>query len=130
VTVTAIQSGVPGHDKGTATIRLRLGTLRDDRPGWRAWDRAAVGPYEIICRACGDDPARNYAEVPPEILDIRGNYVTLREARDALAKHTGQALTGDPPIMPGIPQATGKAFTSWQPGHDDLPPPREAGRTR
>jgi hypothetical protein len=121
---------VPGHDKGPATIRLRLGTLRDDRPGWRAWDRAAVGPYEIICRACGDDPALNYAEVPPEIQDIRGNYVTLREARDAMVKHTGQAPTGIPPVMPGAPEATGNALTSRRPGDDDLPPPRGTGRTR
>jgi hypothetical protein len=78
----AVRSGVPGHDQGAAAIRLRLGD--------RDWDWATIGPYEVICSACGDDPALNYNEVPPEIQDIRGNHVTLHEAQEALAKHTGQ----------------------------------------
>ncbi len=88
----AVRSGVPGHDRGTARIRLRLGTLHDNPPGGRAWDWATIGPYEIICPACGDNPALNYAEVPLEIQDIRGNHVTLHEAQAALAKHTGRSL--------------------------------------
>jgi hypothetical protein len=85
----AVSSGVPGHDQGAATIRLRLGTLHVTPPGDREWDWAVIGPYEVICPACGDDPSLNYSEVPPEIQDIRGNHVTLQEARAALAQHTG-----------------------------------------
>jgi hypothetical protein len=88
----AVRSGMPGHDRGTARIRLRLGTLHDTPAGDRSWDWAAVGPYEIICPACGDDPTLNYGEVPLELQDIRGNHVTLHEARAALAKHTGNIL--------------------------------------
>jgi hypothetical protein len=86
----AVRAGVPGHDQGAARIRLRLGMLCDTPLGDRDWDWATIGPYEVICPACGDDPGLNYSEVPPEIQDIRGNHVTLHEARSALAKHTGQ----------------------------------------
>lgn len=90
--MVAVQSGVPGHDRDTAIIRLRLGALHDDPRAGRIWDWASIGPYEIICSACGDDAALNYAEVPPEIQDVRGNHVSLREARAALAKHTGKIV--------------------------------------
>jgi hypothetical protein len=85
--MTATRSGVLGHDKGAATIRLRLGTLRDDPPHSRVWDWTSIGPYEVICLACGDDASLNYSEVPPEIQAIRGNHVTAEDARAALTEH-------------------------------------------
>jgi hypothetical protein len=70
-------------------VRLRLGTLRGDPSMGRVWDWASIGPYEVICPACGDDPSLNYSEVPPEIQEIRGNHAAIEDARAALAKHIG-----------------------------------------
>jgi hypothetical protein len=53
----------------------------------RVWDWASIGPYEVVCLACGDDASLNYSEVPPEIQGIRGNHVTAEDARAALAEH-------------------------------------------
>jgi len=30
--------------------------------------------FEIICRDCGDDPSRDYNNVPPRLQRIRGPY--------------------------------------------------------
>jgi hypothetical protein len=81
--------GVPGHDRGTASARIRLGVLVDSPTVGRAWDRSSEGPWEVICVACGDDPSRNYDEVPPEVQAIRGPYSTDHGARVALAEHIG-----------------------------------------
>lgn len=85
--MVAFQSGGPGHDDGTAAIRLRLGTLRETSSGGRAWDWTSIGPYEVICLSCGDDASLNYTEVPLEIRFIRGRHVTEEGARLALAEH-------------------------------------------
>jgi hypothetical protein len=85
--MTTVHTGVPGHDDGTVRIRLRRGTLHDDPKLGRVWDYASVGPYELICQACGDDPSLNYGEVSPWLQEIRGNYWTADQARGALARH-------------------------------------------
>lgn len=71
-------------------------SLADNPPGSRAWDWATIGPYEIICPACGDNPALNYAEVPLEIQDIRGNHVTLHEARQPSPSTPAEARDHQP----------------------------------
>jgi hypothetical protein len=30
--------------------------------------------YEVICRLCGDDPSRDYRDVPPRLQRLRGPY--------------------------------------------------------
>lgn len=85
-----ISHGVPGHDNGTASVRLRMGELKDDPAGGPgAWDLASIGPYEVICPACGDNPDLNYSEVSPELQALRGNYATSADALEALAVHIG-----------------------------------------
>jgi hypothetical protein len=85
--MTTLQSRVPGHGRATARIRLRLGILLDDPKRGRVWDRSSVGPYELICEACGDDVNLNYGEVAPHIQEIRGSYLYAEEARASLARH-------------------------------------------
>ncbi len=71
---------------------VRLAVLQDNPSAGRVWDNTSTGPYEVICPACGDDPGRNYSEVPPEIQAIRGNYASIEDARAALAEHIGLQL--------------------------------------
>ena len=51
--MTTVRSGVPGHDDGTAFVRLRRGKLADGPSGQRVWDITAEGPYEIVCPGVG-----------------------------------------------------------------------------
>jgi hypothetical protein len=87
--MTAIRSGVPGHDDGTAFIRLRRGKLADGPPGQRVWDNTTQGPYEIVCPGCGDDPSRDWSEISAELRGIRGIYATKEGAEAALMDHIG-----------------------------------------
>jgi hypothetical protein len=34
----------------------------------------AYDAYEVICRACGDDPGKDYGQVPPRLQRLRGPY--------------------------------------------------------
>lgn len=61
--MTTVRSGVPGHDDGTAFVRLRWGKLVDDPSGQRVWDKTTEGPYEIVCPGCGEDPSRDWSEI-------------------------------------------------------------------
>ncbi len=70
--MTTIRSGVPGHDDGTAFVRLRRGKLADGPSGQREWDNTTEGPYEIVCPGCGDDPSRDGSEISGELRRIRG----------------------------------------------------------
>ena len=67
---------MPGHDDGTAFVRLRRGKLVD-------------GPYEIVCPGCGDDPDRDWSEISEELRRIRGRYATKAGAEAALMDHIG-----------------------------------------
>ena len=42
--MTTVRSGVPGHDDGTAFVRLRRGKLADDPSGPRVCDKNGRGP--------------------------------------------------------------------------------------
>jgi hypothetical protein len=74
--MTTIPPGVPGHDDGTAFVRLRRGELADGR-------------YEIVCPGCGDDPDRDWSEISEELRRIRGMYSTKEAAKAALMDHIG-----------------------------------------
>jgi hypothetical protein len=87
---TETMHGVVGHDRGLTGARLRLGRLVDSPHAGRVWDRSPEGPWEVICPACGDDPSRNYDELPPELQAIRGPYATPDEARAAILVHIGR----------------------------------------
>jgi pimeloyl-ACP methyl ester carboxylesterase len=82
-------AGVPGHDDGTAFVRLRQGKLVDGPSGQRVWDNTAQGPYEIVCPGCGDDPSRDWSEISAELRRIRGIYGTKEGAEAALMDHIG-----------------------------------------
>jgi 3-oxoadipate enol-lactonase len=88
-TMAAAPSGVPGHDDGTAFVRLRRGKLVDGPSGQRVWDNTAEGPYEIVCPGCGDDPSRDWSEISAELRRIRGIYGTKEGAEAALMDHIG-----------------------------------------
>jgi hypothetical protein len=104
--MTAIRSGEPGHDNGTAFIRPRQGKrgtegrrrsrhpgreekLAEGQSGERMWDNTAAGPYEVICPGCGDDPDRDWSEISAELRRIRGMYRTKEGAEAALMDHIG-----------------------------------------
>jgi len=87
--MTSIRSGVPGHDNGTAFVRLRQGKLVDGPAGQRVWDETTEGPYEIVCPGCGDDPDRDWSEISAELRRIRGIYGTMARANAALMNPIG-----------------------------------------
>jgi hypothetical protein len=87
--MTTVRAGVPGHDDGTAFVRLRRGKLVDDPSGQRVQDNTAEGPCEIICPGCGDDPGRDWSEISEELRRIRGIYGTKEGAEAALMDHIG-----------------------------------------
>jgi hypothetical protein len=86
--MATIQTGIPGHDNGTAIIRLRLGKLID-KDGRRVWDRTTEGPWEIICPGCGDDTGRDWSEVSPQLRAVRGVHPTADDAEAAFMDHFG-----------------------------------------
>jgi hypothetical protein len=100
--VTLPLAGQPGPGR-TASLRRRLVWVADDR---QARD---TGVYEVICRACGDHPHLDYAEIPPRLQQIRGPY-TLEAGLAAYAEHLGLA-PGQHVVSPGRPGA-GDAMTS------------------
>jgi hypothetical protein len=87
--MATVCSGVPGHDDGTAFIRLRRGKSVDGPSGQRVQDNTDEGPYEVICPACGDDPDRDWSEISEELRRIRGIYGTKAGAEAALMDHIG-----------------------------------------
>lgn len=58
-------------------------------------------PGEIICPGCGDDPARDWLEVSPELQAVRGVHETAQRPQTS-ALHAGQA----PQRHPGAAQTT------------------------
>jgi hypothetical protein len=48
-----------------------------------------TGRYEVICRACGDDPCLTYDEVPPDLQKLRGPSESLASGLAALHEHIG-----------------------------------------
>lgn len=54
--------------------------------------------FEIICRACGDDPFWDYHDVSPRLQRIRGRYwleLGVREYEAHIAWHEAQVMPGD-----------------------------------
>ena len=47
--------------------------------------------FEIICCDCGDDPDRDYREVPPELQRVRGPYPIAADIT-AYVKHAAQPV--------------------------------------
>ena len=60
--------GHAGHG-WTVVLRRRPTRIVVGRP-----EGGYTDEYEIICCDCGDDPARDYREVSPELQRIRGSY--------------------------------------------------------
>ena len=87
--MATVRSGAPGHDDGTAFVRLRRKKLVDDPSGHVVQDNTTEGPYEIICPACGDDPSRDWSVISEELRRIRGIYGTREGAEAALRDHIG-----------------------------------------
>jgi hypothetical protein len=87
----------------TVSLRRQLVWMADER---QARD---TGVYEVICRACGDHPHLEYAEISPRLQQIRGPY-TLEAGLAAYAEHLGLA-PGQHAASPGQPD-TGEAVTS------------------
>ena len=59
-------------------------------------DGAYSDAFEIICSDCGDDPRRDYQDVPPRLQRLRGPYsldtgVTQYEAHLAWHEDLGRA---------------------------------------
>jgi hypothetical protein len=78
--------GAVDHGAGAAFIREQ--PLHQSHAAGRQHRKAAgTARYEIICIACGDDPDRDYSDVPAEIQQVRGPYPTFAAARDALRQH-------------------------------------------
>lgn len=79
-------AGVVDHTVGAAFIREQ--PVHHAHAGGDQHHKAArSGRYEIICIACGDNPDREYTEVPPDIQHVRGPYPTVDDARHALRQH-------------------------------------------
>jgi hypothetical protein len=102
------QSG-PGR---TVSLRRQLVWVTEER---RARD---TGVYEVICRACGDHPYWDYAEIPPRLQRIRGPYA-LEAGLAAYAEHLGLA-PGQNVVRPGRP-GTGDAMTISRDIRDEGP---------
>jgi hypothetical protein len=62
----------PG-DGWTAVLRRQPARIMDGRP-----EGGYTDAFEIICCDCGDDPARDYCEVAPELQRVRGPYTIRR----------------------------------------------------
>jgi hypothetical protein len=82
---TPVQSGIPGHDNGTAFVRRKPVRIDDDgmiRQGYTEL-------WEVVCPACGDPITVNYEDAVPEIRMIRGPYQDQHTASVALMIHVG-----------------------------------------
>ena len=79
-----VAGGVVDHGAGAAFIREQPGRQVSAGHDQR---RKAARRYEIICIACGDNPDRDYSDVPAAIQHVRGPYPNVDAARDALREH-------------------------------------------
>ena len=53
----------------TVVLRRQPARIVEGRP-----EGGYTDVFEIICCDCGDDPGRDYREVPPELQRVRGPY--------------------------------------------------------
>jgi len=62
---------------GTAPTRAATITLRRQRAHTVGGnlDSGYTNAFEIICIDCGDDPRRDYQDVPPRLQRLRGPYL-------------------------------------------------------
>jgi len=61
-------SAAPGR-VWTLTLRRQRAHSGDGKP-----DEGYTDAFEIICSDCGDDPRRDYQDVPPRLQRLRGPY--------------------------------------------------------
>ena len=134
--VTLPLAGQPGPGR-TASLRRQLVWVAEEG---QARD---TGVYEVICRACGDHPYWEYAEIPPRLQRIRGPYA-LEAGLAAYAEHlglapglhvawpgrpgAGDAMTGpaDPDTVPGTRPAARRGAVPAAPGPRDSRDPWDA----
>jgi hypothetical protein len=76
-------AGIPGHGS-TLSWRRRSVRQIDGHP-----EGGYTDIWEIVCPDCGDDGARSYAELPPELQQVRGQYPDEDTAEQAVMKHIG-----------------------------------------
>jgi len=81
-------SAAPGR-VWTLTLRRQRAHSGDGKP-----DEGYTDAFEIICSDCGDDPRRDYQDVPARLQRLRGPYlidtgITHYEAH--IAWHEAQA---------------------------------------
>ena len=74
----------------TMTLRRQKARAVDGKPG------GYTDAFEVICSDCGDDPRRDYQDVPPRLQRLRGPYlldtgVTQYEAHVAWHEAHAQA---------------------------------------
>ncbi len=69
------------RDGWTAVLRRQPARIAEGRPAGGYTDL-----FEIICPECGDDPRRDYSEVPPGLQRIRGPY-PITDGVTAYEKH-------------------------------------------
>jgi hypothetical protein len=73
-----------GHDSDAAILRAQAVGMINGHPvgGY-------TGRYEVICRACGDDPCLSYDQVPSGLQKLRGPSESLASGLAALHEHIG-----------------------------------------
>ena len=76
----------------TAILRRQPVRIAAGRP-----EGGYTSSFEVICFDCGDDPCRDYREVPPELQRMRGPY-PVEAGIAAYAEHLGLAQHPPRPI--------------------------------
>jgi len=78
----------------TVALRRRPARMVQGRPegGW-------TGEYEVICRICGDNPDRDYREVPAALQRIRGSYPVAAAITAYVEHDLGHSRTQPSPAV-------------------------------
>ncbi len=80
----------PGDDRTIVLRRQRKVRVVEGKP-----EGVYTNTFEIICRACGDDPFWDYHDVSPRLQRIRGRYwleLGVREYEAHIAWHEAQVM--------------------------------------
>ena len=116
--MATVHSGVPGHDDGTAFVRLRRGKLVDGPSGQRVWDNTTEGPYEVVCPGCGDDPGRDWSSSPRNCAES-GAFTARRQGPRPHSWITSACRRAEAPAFPPPRRRVNgpAAGRSRRPGH-------------
>ena len=87
--MTTIRSSVPGHDDGTAFVRLRRGNWPMTRQARGCRTTRARARMRSSARDVATNRARDWSEISGELRRIRGMYGTKKGAEAALMDHIG-----------------------------------------